>query len=261
MTRVSIVRLVSACASACAVVVATAAPARAQTPEERVAARAVLTKQGDAAVMVLATMKTHIVVNGREQNRDVPLQSNGLVIDAAGLTVMPLSALEPGDLLTRSLSANAPPGQKIEVSSETTELRVRYSDGTEQASSVVLRDSDLDLVFLKPTEALTAPVVFVDAPSATAQPFDLLVALQRGPERDGWRTYSTFTFVQMAVERPRTFLSVPVSTLVGNGLGAAFFTPAGGFVGLYVRVGGSSSSPTGAIVSADDLREVAKQVK
>jgi hypothetical protein len=236
-------------------------PAAAQTPEERIAARAVLAKHGDAAVMVLATLKTHIVVNGREQNRDVPLQSNALVIDPSGLVIMPLSALEPGDLLTRSLSANAPPGQKVEVSSETTELRVRFGDGAERPSAVVLRDSDLDLVFLKPTEPLPAPATFVDAASAPAEPFDLLVAFQRAPERDGWRTFASFTFVQMATDRPRAFLTVPGSSLLGNGLGAAFFTPAGGFVGLLVRVGGSPSSPVAAILSADDIREVAKQVK
>jgi hypothetical protein len=244
-----------------AMLTATTSAAGAQTADERAAARALVAKYADAAVMVRATLKTRVVLNGREQLRDVPLQVNGLVLTPDGVTIMPLSLLEPGDVLTRTLTANQP-SAKVEVSSETTELRIRMPDGTELPASVALRDSDLDLVFLKPVTPLAAAVTAIDsAASGTVQVLDPLLVVQRGGERDDWRTYASLTYAQVIVDRPRSFISVPMTSMYGNGMGATVFDLQGHFIGLYVGIGGSPSQPAGAILPAAEIRGVAKQVK
>ena len=50
---------------------------RAQTRDERAAARDVVKKRGDAVVMVLATIKMRVNVGGREQTIDQAAQANG----------------------------------------------------------------------------------------------------------------------------------------------------------------------------------------
>src|SRR5438045_3470067 len=82
-----------------------AAPALAQSADERTAARDVVKKRGDAVVMVTATLKVRYNIGGREQQQDQQVQANATVLDPAGLTVLSLSTLQPDDLMSRQLSA------------------------------------------------------------------------------------------------------------------------------------------------------------
>ena len=235
---------------ALALLLAVAASSYAQTPEERAAARDVVARRSDAVVLVLATIKTRMNIGGRESTRDQPMLANATVLDGSGLTVMALSMLEPGEIANRSIGSGA-------MSTEATDLRMRLADGQEVPAKIVLRDPDLDLVFVKPVEPPAAPLPSVDAPPGTPAVLDLLVALQRTGEATGWRTLATFTYVQMTVERPRTYHALSSTP----GLGAPVFDTRGRFVGVIVRVGGSRTSPLPAVLPAEDIREVAKQAK
>lgn len=237
-----------------------ARPASGQTAAEQEAGRQLVRTSGDAVVMVLATIKARIVVNGREQTRDTPLQTNGLVIGTDGLTIMPLSMLDPAELLTRTLSATAGANSKVDVSSETSELRIRVG-ARELPATIVLRDSDLDIVFLKPTEALTAPVAAIASDGPTPQLLDTLISMQRSTESFGWGTLASFAVVQLVVEKPRPYLLASLSTVAGNGLGASMFDTAGRFVGIVARVAGSRTAPQPGVVLAQDIRELVKQIK
>ena len=235
---------------ALALLLAVAASSYAQTPEERAAARDVVARRSDAVVLVLATIKTRMNIGGRESTRDQPMLANATVLDGSGLTVMALSMLEPGEIANRSIGSGA-------MSTEATDLRMRLADGQEVPAKIVLRDPDLDLVFVKPVEPPAAPLPSVDAPPGTPAVLDLLVALQRTGEATGWRTLATFTYVQMTVERPRTYHALSSTP----GLGSPVFDTRGRFVGVIVRVGGSRTSPLPAVLPAEDIREVAKQAK
>ena len=231
-------------------IAALAVPAAAQTPEERAAARDIVARSSDAVVLVLATIKSRTNIGGRESTRDQAVQANATMLDESGLAVMALSMLEPGEIVNRSMGAGA-------LSTEAADLRMRLASGQEVAAKIVLRDADLDLVFVKPVAAPSAPIPAVDAPAGVPALLDPLITLQRSGETTGWRPIATFSYVQMTVDRPRTYhtLSTP------SALGSAVFDTRGRFVGVIVRIGGARTNPLPAVLPADDIREIAKQAK
>lgn len=254
---------------------ACSAPALAQTPDERSAARALVKKHGDAVVTLLGTVKTRMMLGGKEMPaNEEHLETNGTVLDATGLTVISLTALEPGNLLggimSQGMESAGLSGMKIDTKTETTELRLRLADGKEVPARVVLRDEDLDLAFVKPVEPLGAPLAFVDGPSGKPVALDLLVGLTRLGPMAGWQVGATFSHVVAVIDKPRT------AYLGGAGLGGAVFDGAGRFVGISVvskRSGGAPSMSFTSMMSgnmegmgfmpivlpADEVREVAKQ--
>src|SRR4051812_38788060 len=151
----------------------------AQSAEERIAAREVVKRRAEAVVMVTATLKVRFNVAGRDQISEQQAQANGTVLDASGLTVLSLSTLQPDDLLSRSLSARVSADTKVDVTTEPSEIKMHMADGREVPARLVLRDQDLDLAFIRPTQAPAAPMTCVDMPSARPSILDLLFVVQR----------------------------------------------------------------------------------
>ncbi len=206
----------------CLLVLASAAPVLAQSPEERAAARALVSKRGDAVVTLLGTLKTRMMFGGKEMPAtEETLETNGTILEASGLTVISLTALEPGNLLggimSQGMESAGMAGMKIDAKTEATELRLRLADGKEVPVRVVLRDEDLDLAFVSPVEPLATPVAFVDGPSGKPAPLDLLVGLTRLGPMAGWKVGATFSYVVAVIDKPRT------AYLGGAGLGGAVF--------------------------------------
>jgi hypothetical protein len=229
---------------------AAAMPAHAQTAEDRATARDLVTRRGDAVILILATLKTRTTVGGRENSQDRPMQANATVLDKSGLAVMALSAIEPSEAMVRRIG-----GAGAQVQTETAELRMRLADGNEVPARIVLRDADLDLAFLRPVDALESPIPAVDAAQGKPGLMDLVIVLSRTGEQTNYRPIASFGYIQMTVEKPRTYHAV----VGGNTPGAAVFDGAGRFVGVFLAVGGSRSLPFVAILPADDIREIAKQ--
>jgi S1-C subfamily serine protease len=242
-------------------VAAAALTGRAQSNEERTASREVVRKRGDAVIMVLATVKLHINQGGREQPVDQATQANATVLDNTGLAVMSLSTLQPDGAIERTLSSRVGPGTKVEVTSEATDIRMRFGE-KEVPAKMVLKDEDLDLAFIRPVDALAAPVPFVDAVSSKPNMLDSLLVLQRTSETTGWLTAAAFGQVQLIIDKPRTYYLVSFPSVGGGGLGAPMFDTAGRFVGVIVlRTTGQRGTGTPGVLPADDIREAAKQAK
>lgn len=234
----------------------------AQSADERAAARDVAAKRGDAVVMVLATVKLQLNVGGREQNQDRPVQTNATVLDGSGLAVTSLSQLQPDDMLMRTFSAQMPQGTSISVTSEPSDVKMHLADGRELPARIVLRDADLDLAFLKPSDPLTAPIPAVDGPSGRLAQMDPLMVLQRTNEATGWKMAASLGQVQLVLDKPRTYYQVAIATMGGNGLGSPLFDTKGGFIGVFVmRSTGPRTPGSLGVLAADDIRDVAKQAK
>jgi hypothetical protein len=234
----------------------------AQSPDERAAARAVVKKQGDAVVTVTATVKLRVNVGGRDQPRDQPAQANATVLDNTGLAVTSLSTLVPDALYERGLTMQMPSGTKIEVSSEVSDMKIRTADGREVAAKLVLKDDDLDLAFVRPTEPVSPAMPFVDAAVSKPGLLDLLVLVQRTTESTGWATGTAFGTVQLIIDKPRTYYLVAFPSMGGAGLGSPFFDTSGKFVGvILLRNTGQRGSGMPGVLPAEDIREVAKQAK
>lgn len=232
----------------------------AQSPDERATAKDVVRRKAEAVVMVMATLKIRANVGGQEQIVDQQAQANGTILDASGLTVLSLSTLQPDDMMARSLSQRTRPGTRVDVSSEPSGIRMRTGDGREIAAKLVLRDEDLDLAFIKPTDPPSPPVTWVDAPAAKPSLLDLVFVIQRTTETSGYSTAATFGNIQLVVDKPRLYYQ---AAMAGNGataLGSPVFDGAGRFVGVIVmRSTGSRGPSLTAILPGEEIREIAKQ--
>ena len=235
-----------------------AAMAAPQTAEERAAARLVVTQRAAAVVVVLATIKVRLNVSGREQTSDQAAQTNATILDPSGLAVMSLQQIQPDEAMTRMYSRQVPNGGHVEVTTDIADMRMHLADGRELPAKLVLRDEDLDLAFVRPTEPLTAPLPFIDAASARPQLLDALTLVRRTGEPTGWAPAAAFATVELLIDKPRTYYQVVI--LGGGGPGCPLFDAAGHFVGVLVmRDTGTRGTGALSVLPADDIRDVAKQ--
>lgn len=233
-----------------------------QSPEERRAARDVVTRKSDAVVVVTATLKIRANVGGQEQVVDQQAQANGTILDPTGLTVLSLSTLQPDEMMTRTLSARMRPDTRVDVRSEPSGIVMHLSGGREVPARLILRDQDLDLAFIKPVETPSPALTCIDGPSAKASLLDLVFVIQRTSEANGWATSATFGAVQLVVDKPRLYYQVATPGLGASALGSPVFDAGGRFVGLIVtRSSGSRGPSLTGVLPADEVREIAKQAQ
>ena len=248
------------------------APALAQSADERAAARDILTRQGEAVVTVLGTLKARMSQAGRDRPApDQAVQASATMLDQTGLTVLALSTIDPGNLMGKNPAFEA---AKITLETELTDVKLRLADGSEVAGKVVLRDSDLDLLFVRPATPPEKPTPSVDNTSPTFNAVDPVVVVHRMQEVAGWKAAAGFGTIEVVVEKPRRFYMM--TTAGGtNGLGGAVFNVKGQFGGI-VALRQSSDSRHNAlngmqggllqtlgmvpvVVPASDIRDIAKQ--
>jgi S1-C subfamily serine protease len=241
--------------------------------DARASARDVVKKWQEAIVNVRVVLKTRMSMGGREmQSADDSVDAVGTVIDPSGLTVMSLGSLNPGAMMNKIVGASMSGGEnKVDISSEPTDLKIRLPDGRELPAKIVLRDEDLDLAFIRPTaKPATALVAINLAESMKPGLLEEVVVLSRLGRVGGWSASATLADIGAVIERPRTFY---VLSGAPSGMGTPAFSTGGRLVGLLtlrqVDPGRSSmfSMMGGAealgllpvILPAADVLEIAKQ--
>lgn len=260
--------------AAAIVVVGLAVPAGAQSPDERAAAREAVGRNGDAIVTVMATLKARMSREGRDNPApDQAVRASATVIDASGLTVMALSAIDPGNIISKTPAVTQ---GNMTFTTELSDVKMRLADGREVPAQVVLRDSDLDLLFVKPTTAPAAPMAAVLSSASVMALMDPVIVVQRLGELTGWKPSAAFGAVEVVVEKPRIFYII-ATQISGSATGATVFDMKGQFAGIVtLRAGGDSKTNalnglqgsalqmlglTQIVVPVADIREVARQVK
>jgi hypothetical protein len=246
--------------------------AGAQTADERTAARDVLNRNGDAIVTVMGTLKARMSQAGRDRPApDQAVQASATVLDGSGLTVLALSSIDPGTLMGRNPAFAA---AQMKIETELTDVKLRLGDGTEIPAQIALRDSDLDLLFIRPATAPTKPLTAVDANSPVFNLVDPVVLVQRLGEVAAWKTSAGIGTIEVVVDKPRRFYLFG-TTAAANGLGSAIFDVKGQFAGIVTLRQSSDAKHNAlngmqggllqtlgmvaAIIPAADIRDVAKQ--
>jgi hypothetical protein len=243
-------------------------------------AAAISRSLGDAVVQVKVVMKYRIAVGGREiRNGENEVEAIGTVIDASGLTVLSNTNVDPtkayADMLKKARPGGEDPGA-IDIDGSFTDVRIRFADGGELAAQVVLRDKDLDLVFVRPTEKPQKPPVFVDL-SKEGKPamLDKLVILGRMGAIGGRAPAASIYRIEAVVRKPRSYYLVDQNAVSGR-LGSPAFTLDGKVAGiLLLRAMDTQEGGTGplemvfggmsrlglypVILPADEVASVAKQ--
>jgi hypothetical protein len=193
---------------------------------------------GVATLRLTAADRPGMSIPEREQK----VRSDATVIDKTGLVVLSLSAIDPARLLD-GRETNTPAGpMKMEASATVKELEIILADGTEIPATMVFKDADADLAFVRPkadapeVKGVTfAPVDLTSSSRAAAA--DPTVSVTRLDDVFNNEPALTMGQVSAVIERPRAcFLttnmvrSCPTFALDGTllGIGAVRITKAQG---------------------------------
>jgi len=246
--------------------------------EEKEAGKAVLAKCGDSVVTVKATVKVRMVVGGSEQMKDESeVETLATVIDPSGLSVMSFSTIDPTRLYSGILKKMkaAGDGPQMNLDSDVTGITMVFPDGREIPAKVVLRDGDLDIAFIKPTEKQEKPFTGLDLTSdAKPEVLDTIFIVTRLDRSAGRGLSISVQRVEAIIAAPRKFYISESSSLMGK-LGAPVFTADGKIAGFSIlrvtksgdssRMGGFLAGGTNSlgimsvILPASDVANVAKQ--
>jgi hypothetical protein len=225
--------------------------------------RDIFNKYQHAVVTVQTVLKVTDSRGGRSSNpSEVKRDLTGTVIDSSGLTVLALSSVDPTELYRRVSEEY----NKIET--QVNDVKVLLDDGTEIPSEIVLRDKDLDLVFIRPKTKLAVPMVAVDlSKSSPVEMLDPVIALNRLSRAAGRAYAASVERIDAVVQKPRTFY-IPGTGASSSTLGSPAFALNGNIVGIFVMraVNGGDSggrSPgenvTAILIPAEDILKGAKQ--
>lgn len=157
---------------------------------------------------------------------------SGTVIDASGLTVLALSACEPGDLMQQFMDGASDEETKFKVETELGEVKILLDDGTELPAEIVLRDKELDLAFVRPRKKPAQDMRALDfTKPGKARVLDHVITLDRLGQVAGRAYAATVERIAAVVQKPRLFY-VPSSE--APSLGCPAFGLDGTLLGVYV---------------------------
>lgn len=240
------------------------------------AARQVFEKHQNSVVWVTAVMKMRAggALGGMFGRQEQKVDAVGTVIDKSGLTVLSYTMLDPTAMLNAAMAGAGGGGlgeEKIEFKSELSGVKIRLADGTEVAAKLVLKDDDLDLAFVLPTEkGKKLPFLSLDAKAEApkVKALDPIIGVWRLPQALDRQAAVGVGRVAAVVNKPRTFYvcsgveSIGAPTFLGDGtpLGIMVFrkqTMDTGMRGMFSMSG--SSGMSAVVVPAADVMEVAQQ--
>ena len=227
--------------------------------------RRILEKYQHAVVTVEIVLKVTYSAGGQTSpSMERKLDLTGTVIDPSGLSVLALSAVDPGELYQRMASSQS----RTRVDTEVSDVKVLLSDGTELPAEIVLRDKDLDLAFIRPKSKPSSPMAAVDLKqSGSAQLLDQVITLNRLNKAASRAYAASVERVSAVIQKPRTFY-IPDSTMTSTAMGSPAFLPDGKLLGVFVMRALNSGATSGSslqqnlssiILPASDILKASEQ--
>jgi hypothetical protein len=245
-------------------IIAAIAPASrlsAVTDAEATTGRALMKQYADSIVSVELVATLSMTVNGHAlPPRENKVEENGTVISPTGLTVTVLSAIDPREAIEAMVSARNMGGQKIELGeTEFKDVKLRLANNTEVPGVIVLKDPDLNLVFIAPLPDATAkprtfPYVSLDK-STTGEILGNYYFVNRAPKSLQRVPIIRLTNVIAIVEKPRRMYLLSESTV-----GVTVYDASGLVLGLiapYLENGRPSGRAV--VLAASDVADLATQ--
>ena len=223
---------------ACLAVAAVSFTARAD--EAAKAGRDVLAKSQGAVVTVKLAIKQSMSMGGHDSKSESKTDTTGTVIDPSGLTVVSLATTDPGsmvkDAYERAITARGGDTSQFKFESELSDVKIVLADGTEIPADVVLRDKDLDLAYLRPSDKPAKPLPFINLKQdVKPQILDEVIVMNRLNQAANRAAVISAGRIEGIVDKPRTVYLLGGS-MWGYSLGAPVFSLDGKLVGiLFLR--------------------------
>lgn len=240
--------------------IAAASPrAAAVTDAEAATGRALVKQYADSIVEVEVVATINVTVADHAQPpHENKVQENGTVLNASGLTVTVLSGIDPRGAM-EAMFATRGMGQKIEVGeTEFKDVKLRLANNTEIPAVIVLKDPDLNLVFIAPLpDEAKAKRVFPFVPldkAATGEVLGNYYFVHRAPKTFQRVPLVRLTTIVGVVEHPRKMFLL--SELAP---GVPVFDPSGLPLGIATPYLENGRPVRDIVLTASDVAELAAQ--
>ncbi|MBD3418686.1 MAG: hypothetical protein GF398_01075 [Chitinivibrionales bacterium] len=231
--------------------------------EER-AARKIFKQHKRAVITVRIVTRQRMIVEGREMDKgEQRMEATAVIINPEGLAVMSLFESNPWDGFNQSYGGEDDP--EFNWESEISDLIMHLESGERIDATLILRDKDLDMLFIKPRKPVKQKLSHIDcATGAALTHLDKVVILGRLGKAAGRVASVSLHTIQSVIPKPRTFY-VPDQTVIMNGLGRPAFTLKGDIAGIVlmrvVNTANGEIKEIPVILPAEDVAEVAEQAR
>jgi len=223
----------------------------------------------EATIRVSLVIKAQIAMEGRDsRSSDDKTETLGTVLSPDGLVVVSLSSVDPSHIYQQYLEDT----DSVKIDIQLTNARYILPDNQEVEAKVLLRDKDLDLVFLRPLKPLEKPLKYIPSDqSDKAEILDEVIWVGRLGQEFRREACVKLGYISAVMNKPRTFY-LPEGADSLEILGCPVFAVSGKVIGIQlIRFQKSSSSSLSSMLSGKeglqsvilpiaDIMEVAAQV-
>ena len=227
--------------------------------------RKIFEENKGAVVTVLLVINTKFSAPGRaSQEFEAKAEATGTVINADGLTVVSLSKVDPSALY----DLMQPDAGGTNYETEVRDAKILMEDNTEIDASVILRDRELDMAFVRPKKKEETDFKYIDfTNSGEPELLDEVITINRLGQVSRRAHAASVERIDAIVRKPRTFF-IPGNNPTNTEMGSPAFTLDGKVVGvLLIRAikssGGTAGNPsqnvTQMFLPAEDVLEAATQ--
>ncbi len=221
--------------------------------------RALVKQYADSIVSVEVVATIRLTVGEHAlPPRENKVEENGTVLSATGLTVTVLSGIDPHDTMEAMFRQGAG-GQKIEIGeTEFKDVKLRLANNTEVPAVIVLKDPDLNLVFIAPLGDAAAP--------PRKFPF---VSLDKSADGEGLCDYFFISRAPKSLQRVPIVRKITIAGIVekprqmfimsDQALGVPVFDPAGLILGISTQYLENGRLGPHVVLTASDISDLATQ--
>ena len=254
-----------------------ATPALAANGELKAAAQRLSDAHKDSIVWLSVIAKTSMTTDGdapaqikaalQAQDKETKSEATGTVVDASGLIVTSLAAIDKGSVVDGK-TVNTPMGPiKLRSTTEIKEVKIIMPDGTEIPGDLVMKDADLGLGFVKvrsdskEAQGVTFHSIDLNDSSPGAM-LDDCIGLGRLDENLNREASIITSEISGITTKPRTFYRV-----MTDATGCPIFLSTGKLLGISVMrqprgdIDGGAMQISPVVLPAADVAKVAEQAK
>jgi hypothetical protein len=236
------------------------APRALASDEDATNGRALVKQYADSIVSVEVVATIRLTVGDHAlPPRENKVEENGTVLTSSGLTVSVLSAIDPHDAMEAMINSRGAGGQKIEIGeTEFKDVKLRLANNTEVPAVIVLKDPDLNLIFIAPlSDAANPPRKFSNVSlekSTTGEVLGDYFVVSRAAKSLQRVPVVRKTTVMGIVEKPRQMF-----IMSEQALGVPVFDPTGLILGISTQYLDNGRPGPHVVLTAADIAELATQ--